>query len=121
MDDKSGQVLTTTPLLRCANRLLGNVSLPQATVRYRIVGRDASGRVFNSTLSPKTIPYIGAKFRVEAVGDGHMEVETGQPVTIPLTVHNFLCIIHSLLSLSLASDRLFVLPVSWSRPEATAH
>ena len=93
VDDESGRVLTTTPLLRCANRLLGNVSFPQATVRYRVLGRDGSGRVFNSTLSPKSITFIqeeGAKFRVEAAGEGHMEVETGQSVTIPLTVSNFL-------------------------------
>jgi hypothetical protein len=93
VDNESGEVLTTAPLLRCANRLLGNVSFPQATVSYRIVGSDANGWMFNSTLSPKTITFTeenGTKFSVEADGEGSMEIESGQAITIPLRVQNFL-------------------------------
>jgi hypothetical protein len=93
VDNESGEVLTTAPLLRCANRLLGNVSFPQATVSYRVVGSDANGRRFDSTLSPKIITFTqedGAKFSVEADGEGTMEVENGQTITIPLRVLNFL-------------------------------
>ena len=93
VDNESGEVLTTATCLRCANRLLGNVSFPQATVRYRMVGRDTSGRLFNSTLSSKALTFTqeeGAKFRVEADGESSVDVEIGQPISIPLTVDNLL-------------------------------
>ena len=58
-----------------------------------VVGSDANGWMFNSTLSPKTMTFTqedGAKFSVEADGEGSMEVENGQTITIPLRVENFL-------------------------------
>jgi hypothetical protein len=90
VDTGSGEVLSTAPLHRCANQLLGNVSFPQATVSYRAVGTDSSGRPFDASLS-KTATFTqleGAKFRVEMEGESHIEVEQGQTMTITVTVHN---------------------------------
>ena len=91
VDDESGEIITTAACHRCANRLLANVSLPQTRARYRAVGTDTNGRRFDAPLS-KTNTFTqaeGAKFRVEMSGESHMEVETGQVVTINVTVYNF--------------------------------
>ena len=88
--DESGELLTTADCHRCANRMLANVSLPQARVRYRAVGTDTSDRAFDATLS-STNTYTqgeGAKFRVEMDGVNPMEAETGQVLTITVTVYN---------------------------------
>ena len=90
VNDESGELLTTADCHRCANRMLANVSLPQARVRYRAVGTDTSGRAFDATLS-STNTYTqgeGAKFRVEMAGVNPMEAETGQDVTLTVTVYN---------------------------------
>ena len=87
MKDESGELLTTADCHRCANRMLANVSLPQARVRYRAVGTDTSGRAFNATLSTYT-QAEGARSTVEMDGVNPMEVETGQGVTITVTVYN---------------------------------
>ena len=87
MNDESGELLTTADCHRCANRMLANVSLPQARVRYRAVGTDTSDRAFDVTLS-STNTYKGAKFRVEMAGVNPMEAETGQVLTITVTVYN---------------------------------
>ena len=90
VNDESGELLTTADCHRCANRMLANISLPQARVRYRAVGTDTSGRAFDATLS-STNTYTqgeGAKFRVEMDGVNPMEAETGQVLTITVTVYN---------------------------------
>ena len=87
VDDESGDIITTAACHRCANRLLANVSLPQTRVRYRAVGTDTCGRTFDISLS-KTNTFTEAEFRVEMSGESHMEVETGQVVTINVTVYN---------------------------------
>ena len=90
VNDESEELLTTADCHRCANRMLANVSLPQARVRYRAVGTDTSGRAFNATLS-STNTYTqgeGANFRVEMAGVNPMEAETGQVLTITVTVYN---------------------------------
>ena len=117
VDEKSGEVVATAPCLRCANRLLGNVSFPPATVRYRVVGRDTSGRLFNSTLSSKVLTFTqeeGAKFRVEADGDSSVEVEVEQHITIPLTVDNLLPtdVLYSFTAESVAGFRQAFRPTS---------
>ena len=87
VDDESGKIITKADCHRCANRLLANVSFPQTRVRYRAVGTDTSGRRFDVSLS-KTGIFTEAEFRVQMREGNHMEVETGQVVTINVTVYN---------------------------------
>ena len=89
MDQKNGTLLTTAPLYRCLNRLLGAVSFPNATVKYVVVGNDINGRPFTTPLSGSAtfapedaeIIYssyrihldIAETFRVEMEGDTFIE------------------------------------------------
>ena len=87
VNDESGELLTTADCHRCANRMLANVSLPQARVRYRAVGTDTSDRAILSSTNTYT-QGEGAKFRVEMDGVNPMAAETGQVLTITVTVYN---------------------------------
>lgn len=92
VDDESGEILSSAPLYRCANRLIGSVPLlPQASVRYRTVGNDVNGQPFDS-LSTKTVQFVqdpGANFDLEIIYGGNpIEFEHGQTISLNLTVHN---------------------------------
>ena len=87
LDEGSGELLTESPLYRCANRLLGSVLFPQDTVMFRAVGNDVNGRPFSTSLS-KTATFVQSKFEVVMEGDDPIEVDQGQTLSINLTVHN---------------------------------
>ena len=87
VDDETGAVLSRAPLYRCANRLIGSLMYPEATVRYRIAGSDINGQPFNS-LSTNTERFVQASFEVEVYGGNPVEVEEGHTIALNLTVHN---------------------------------
>ena len=87
LDEDSGELTTTAPLYRCANRLLGSVLFPQDTVMFRAVGNDVNGRPFSTSLS-KTATFVQSKFEVVMEGDDPIQVDQGQTLSINLTVHN---------------------------------
>ena len=90
LDEDSGELTTTAPLYRCANRLLGSVLFPQDTVMFRAVGNDVNGRPFSTSLS-KTATFVQSeevKFEVVMEGDDPIEVDQGRTLAINLTVHN---------------------------------
>ena len=91
LDSETGAVLSTAPLYRCANRLIGSLVYPQATVTYRTVGSDINGQPFKSLLSTKTelfVQDVGANFEVKIYGENPVEFEQGQTIALNLTVHN---------------------------------
>ena len=99
LDEDSGELLTESPLYRCANRLLGSVLFPQDTFMFRAVGNDVNGRSFSASFS-KTATFVQSKFEVVMEGDDPIEVDQGQTLSINLTVHNRdITITTSLLSL----------------------
>ena len=88
LDDETGEVLTTAPCYRCANRMLGSVQFPQAGVTYRAIGNDINGRPFSASPS-KSATFVqddGAKFQVTLGGEN--EAEQGQRLSLPLLIHN---------------------------------
>ena len=90
LEEDSGELLTESPLYRCANRLLGSVLFPQDTVMFRAVGNDVNGRPFSTSLS-KTATFVQSeevKFEVMMEGDDPIEVDQGRTLSINLTVHN---------------------------------
>ena len=87
LDEDSGELVTESPLYRCANRLLASVLFPQDTVTFRAVGNDVNGRPFNASLS-KTATFVRSKFEVVMEGDDPIEVDQGQTISINLTVNN---------------------------------
>ena len=87
LHEDSGELLTESPLYRCANRLLGSVLFPQDTVIFRAVGNDVNGRPLCALLS-KTATFVQSKFEVVMEGDDPIEVDQGQTLSINLTVHN---------------------------------
>ena len=87
LDEESGELLTESPLYRCANRLLGSVLFPQDTVMFRAVGNDVNSRPFSTSLS-KTATFVQSKFEVVMEGDDAIKVDQGQTLSINLTVHN---------------------------------
>ena len=90
LDDESGTVLTTAPLYRCADRLMGNITFPLASVKYRAVGNDVNGRPFIASLSKSAtfVPGDKEKFRIVIEGENLMRVEYDQIITLVVTVHN---------------------------------
>ena len=90
LNDESGTVLTTAPLYRCGHRLLGNVTFPLATVRYKAVGNDINGRPFIVSLSKSAtfVPEDKETFRVVIEGENPREVEHDQTILFVVTVHN---------------------------------
>ena len=87
LDDESGTVLTTAPLYRCADRLMGNITFPLASVKYRAVGNDVNGRPFIASLS-KSATFVPKKFRIVIEGENTIEVEHDQIILLVVTVHN---------------------------------
>ena len=87
LDDESGAVLATAPCHRCANRLLGNVTFPQATVKYRAAGNDVNGRPFTTSLSKSATFVRKDEFQVKIEGED--EVEYGRTILLNVTVHNY--------------------------------
>ena len=89
VDDETGAVLSTAPLYRCANRLIGSLMYPEATVRYRIAGSDVNGQRFNS-ISTNTERFLqaNASFEVELDGGNLVKVEQGHTIILNLTIHN---------------------------------
>ena len=86
LDDETGEVLTTAPCYRCANRMLGSTQFPQASVTYRAVGSDVNGRPFSALLS-KAATFDSGNFQV-LIGEGPMEVEYRQTISFNITIHN---------------------------------
>ena len=88
LDDESGAVLATAPCHRCANRLLGNVSFPQATVKYRAAGNDVDGRPFITSLSKSATFVRKDEIKFQVILEGENEVEYGRTISLNVTVHN---------------------------------
>ena len=90
LENESGTVLTTVPLYRCANRLLGNIAFPGAIVKYRAVGNDVDGRPFIASLSKSAtfVPEDEERFRIVIAGENPIEVERDQTIKLVVTVHN---------------------------------
>ena len=84
----SEEVLVTAPLYGCSDLLVGNVTLPRATVIYRIVGTDISGYPFTISLS-RPATFEAEDFLLEIGGENPVEIDPRQNISIPVTVHNF--------------------------------
>lgn len=74
------------PLYGSGDLLLGNVTFPGATGKYRIVGTDIHGYPFTISLS-HSATFEGGDFRVY-IGEVSVEIEPYQTISIPVTVHN---------------------------------
>ena len=87
LDDESGTVLTTAPLYRCADRLMGNITFSFATVKYRAVGNDVNGWPFIASLS-KFATFVPKRVRIVIEGENTIEVEHDQIILLVVTVRN---------------------------------
>ena len=68
--------------------MLGNVSFPQATVKYRAIGNDVNGRPFTILLS-KSVTFVQKdEVRFQVSVEGENEVEYGQTILLNVTVYN---------------------------------
>ena len=86
LSEGSGEVLVTAPLYGCSDILLGNITFPSATVKYRIVGTDANGYPFTVSLSNSATFEVG-EFRVE-MGENPVAIDPYQRISIPVTLYN---------------------------------
>ena len=87
LSEGSEEVLVTAPLYGCSDLLLGNITFPSATVKYRIVGNDVNGYPFAISLL-HSATFEAGEFRVETEGENPVEIDPRQSVAIPVTVHN---------------------------------
>ena len=86
LSEGSEEVLVTAPLYGCSDILLGNITFPAATVKYRIVGTDANGYPFTVSLS-NSATFEAGEFRVE-MGENPVAIDPYQRISTPVTLYN---------------------------------
>ena len=86
LSEGSEEVLVTAPLYGCSDILLGNITFPSATVKYRIVGTDANGCPFTVSLS-NSATFEAGEFCVE-MGENPVAIDPYQRISIPVTLYN---------------------------------
>ena len=85
--DGTDDVLMTAPLYGCNDLLLGDITFPSGTVKYRMVGNDMSGFPFSISLIHSTT-FEPEHFYVERGGNKSVDITPYQSELSRITVCN---------------------------------